>query len=75
MPEYGAAVTLHGEEVGTLTSPCESPTLGQVIGMAVVDAAHAGEGGTVEVAVGDGTARATVDKLPIYDPEKSRPRA
>jgi aminomethyltransferase len=75
VPEYGAAVTLHGEPVGTLTSPCESPTLGQTIGMAVIDAPHAAEGGTVEVAVGEGTARAAVDKLPIYDPDKSRPRA
>ena len=75
VPEYGATVTLHDEEVGTLTSPCESPMLGQTIGMAVLDSAHAGEGGTVEVAVGEGTARATVDKLPIYDPDKSRPRA
>jgi glycine cleavage system T protein (aminomethyltransferase) len=75
VPEYGAAVTLHGEAIGTLTSPCQSPTLDQTIGMAVLDAPHAGEGGTVEVAVGEGTARATVDKLPIYDPKKSRPRS
>lgn len=75
VPEYGAAVSLHGESIGTLTSPCESPTLGQTIGLAVLDTPHAAEGGTVEVAVGDGTTRATVDKLPIYDPEKSRPRA
>ena len=74
-PEYGAAVTLHDEPVGTLTSPCASPTLGQVIGMAVLDATHAAEGGTVEVAAGDGTVRARVDRLPIYDPEKSRPRS
>ncbi|HEY7197308.1 MAG TPA: aminomethyltransferase family protein [Gaiellaceae bacterium] len=74
-PEYGAAVTLHGEAVGTLTSPCQSPTLGQVIGMAVLDTQHAAEGGTVEVALGEGTARARVDKLPVYDPEKTRPRA
>jgi glycine cleavage system T protein (aminomethyltransferase) len=75
VPEYGATVTLHGESIGTLTSPCQSPTLGQTIGMAVLDSAHAGEGGTVEVALGDSTARATVDKLPIYDPDKSRPRS
>jgi aminomethyltransferase len=75
VPEYGAAVTLHDEPVGTLTSPCQSPTLGQTIGMAVLDATHATEGATVEVAVGDGTTRATVDTLPIYDPQKSRPRA
>ena len=37
VPEYGAAVTKDGAPVGTLTSPCESPTLGKVIGMAVLD--------------------------------------
>ena len=36
VPEYGAAVTKDGEQVGTLTSPCESPTLGKVIGLAVL---------------------------------------
>ena len=75
MPEYGAALTLHGEPVGTLTSPCESPTLAQTIGLAVLDAAHAAEGSTVEVAVGEGTTRATVETMPIYDFEKSRPRS
>lgn len=75
VPEYAAAVTLHGEPVGTLTSPCESPTLGETIGLAVLDTPHAAEGATVEVAIGDGTARARVDRLPIYDPEKTRPRS
>ena len=37
VPEYGAAVTKDGEPAGTLTSPCESPTLGSVIGMAVLE--------------------------------------
>ena len=36
-PEYGAAVTVDGEPAGTLTSPCESPTLGRVIGLAVLE--------------------------------------
>ena len=31
VPEYGAAVTKGGAPVGTLTSPCESPTLGKVL--------------------------------------------
>ncbi|MER3410622.1 MAG: aminomethyltransferase, partial [Thermoleophilia bacterium] len=31
VPEYGAAVTKNGEPAGTLTSPCLSPTLGNVI--------------------------------------------
>jgi aminomethyltransferase len=75
VPEYGAAVTKDGEPAGTLTSPSESPTLGKVIGMAVLDSAHAAKGEIVEVALGDGTAQATVDDFPIYDPEKRRPRS
>lgn len=74
VPEYGAAVTSAGEPVGTLTSPCESPTLGRVIGLAVLDAGVAALGTRVEVALGDGTVAATVEALPIYDPEKRRPR-
>jgi len=74
VPEYGAAVTQDGEAVGTLTSPCESPTLGKVIGLTVLRADLAREGERVEVAVGDGTAPATVAPVPIYDTEKRRPR-
>jgi aminomethyltransferase len=75
VPEYGAAVTKDGEAVGTLTSPCESPTLGQVIGMAVLETRFAKKGEKVDVAVGNGTAPATVSDFPIYDPEKTRPRS
>jgi aminomethyltransferase len=75
VPEYGAAVTKDGEPAGTLTSPCESPTLGDVIGMAVLEARFASKGETVEVALGDGTVGATVADFPIYDPEKQRPRS
>ena len=75
VPEYGAAVTRDGEQVGTLTSPCESPTLGKVIGLTVLRTDLAREGEQVEVAVEDGTAPATVGPVPIYDPQKTRPRA
>jgi aminomethyltransferase len=75
VPEYGAAVTKGGEPAGTLTSPCESPTLGRVIGMAALETRFAAKGETVEVALGDGTAQATVADFPIYDPEKRRPRS
>ncbi len=75
VPEYGAAVTRDGEPVGTLTSPCESPTLQKVIGLTVLRTDLAREGERVEVAVEDGTAPATVAPLPIYDPQKARPRA
>jgi glycine cleavage system aminomethyltransferase T len=74
-PEYGAAVTSGGEPAGTLTSPCESPTLGRVIGLAMLDARFASPGGSVDVALGEGIVPARVEPLPIYDPEKRRPRA
>jgi aminomethyltransferase len=75
VPEYGAAVSKDGEPVGTLTSPSESPTLGQVIGMAVLETRFAKKGDRVDVAVDEGTAPATVSDFPIYDPEKTRPRS
>ena len=46
VPEYGAAVTKDGEQVGTLTSPCESPTLGKMIGLTVLRSDLAREGET-----------------------------
>jgi aminomethyltransferase len=75
VPEYGAAVTKDGEAAGTLTSPADSPSLGKVIGMAVLDTQFAGKGETVDVALGDGTVSATVDDYPLYDPQKTRPRS
>jgi glycine cleavage system T protein (aminomethyltransferase) len=75
VPEYGAVVTSGGEAAGTLTSPCASPTLGRVIGLAVLETRFAAPGSRVEVALEDGSAAATVETLPIYDPEKRRPRA
>jgi aminomethyltransferase len=75
VPEYGAAVTCDGAAAGTLTSPCASPTLGRVIGMAVLETVHAAPGTRVEVALGDGTVGATVASLPLYDTAKTRPRA
>ena len=74
LPEYGAAVTKDGEEVGVLTSPTDSPRFGK-IGLAVIDSAQANVGNTLGVAVGDGIVSATVDVLPIYDTEKKRPRS
>jgi len=75
VPEYGAAVTVGGEAAGTLTSPCLSPTLGRVIGMAMLDTRFSRLGTRVEVALPDGTVAATVEPRPVYDPQKTRPRA
>jgi aminomethyltransferase len=74
-PEYGAAVTKDGNEVGIVRSPAHSPTFGEQIAMAVIDRELDSEGTQVEVALGDGTATATVAAFPLYDTQKSRPRA
>ena len=74
LPEYGAAVTKDGEEVGVLTSPTDSPRFGK-IGLAVIASEQASVGNVLGVAVGGEIVSATVDVLPIYDPEKTRPRS
>ncbi len=76
VPEYGAAVTVDGRDVGIVRSPCQSPTFDmEVIAMATVDRARADAGQRVEVALGDGTVGAAVAALPLYDTEKRRPRS
>ncbi len=76
VPEYGAAVTLDGREVGILRSPCQSPTFQmQIIGMAAIEREVNREGQHLEVALSGATAGATVAPLPLYDTEKTRPRA
>src|SRR4029453_9533086 len=54
VPGYGASVTRDGKPAGTLTSPCESPTLGKVIGMAVLETPQSEKGNQVEGAVSEG---------------------
>jgi aminomethyltransferase len=76
VPEYGAAVTVDGRDVGIVRSPCQSPTFDmEVIAMATVDRALADTGQRVEVALGDGTVGAAVAALPLYDTDKRRPRS
>jgi aminomethyltransferase len=74
VPEYGAVVTVAGEPAGTLTSPCLSPNLGRVIGMAMLETSFAQLGTGVQVALPEGTTTATVEPRPVYDPHKTRPR-
>ena len=76
VPEYGAAVTSDGREVGILRSPCQSPTFDmQVIGMAAIDRELVQDGQRVDVALGAGTVGATVGPFPLYDTQKRRPRS
>lgn len=76
VPEYGAAVTNEGGDVGIVRSPCQSPTFDmEVIAMATIDRDLARDGQRLEVALGDGTVGATVAPFPLYDTEKRRPRS
>lgn len=75
LPEYGAAVTVAGEEAGVLTSPATSPALGP-LGLAIMRTEHAEPGTAVEVAMPDGSVTTgAVDVLAVLDPKKERPRA
>jgi len=76
VPDYGAAVTLDGRDVGIVRSPCQSPTFDMaVIAMTAVDRECNVEGRELDVALGDGTVKATVGAFPLYDTEKRRPRS
>ena len=75
LPEYGAAVTVDGEDAGIVRSPCMSPTFNEVIAMASIDRRLAGDGQRVDVALGEGTVGATVAPFPLYDTNKTRPRS
>jgi glycine cleavage system T protein (aminomethyltransferase) len=76
VPEYGAAVTLDGRDVGIVRSPCQSPTFDSgVIAMAAIDRDLNTPGQRVEVALGDGTVGADVAEFPLYDTKKTRPRS
>jgi aminomethyltransferase len=74
MPDYGAAITKDGNQVGVVTSPAVSPRLG-TIGLAILDAEIANDGEKVDVAIEGGAAPATVETLSLLDPNKERPRA
>ena len=74
LPTPGADVLADGVVVGQVTSPADSPRMG-LLALAKLDTAHAADGTVLEVALGDATARATVDVLSVKDPQKLRPRS
>jgi aminomethyltransferase len=75
VPAAGAAIAHEGVRVGTLTSPCRSPELDQVIGLAVLERQAVAGNPVLEVEVDEDWVPATVAPLSIVDPEKRRPRA
>jgi aminomethyltransferase len=66
IPRHGAAVSLGGREIGTVTSGTYSFWLRRGIAMAFVEAAAAPAGSQVEVATRSGAAAAEVVPLPFY---------
>ena len=62
----GHRVLHQGEEIGTVTSGCLSPTLNQSIAMAIMDREHREPGTAVDIDLGRSTVPATVCALPFY---------
>jgi glycine cleavage system aminomethyltransferase T len=74
MPDYGAAVTKDGQQVGVVTSPAVSPRLGHDrAGDPRRRCRHRRE--KVEVAIEGGTAPPRSRCLSLLDPAKEKPRA
>ncbi len=66
VPRHGYAVISAGAEVGRVTSGTLSPTLGQAIGMAYVEARYAAPGTAVTVDIRGTPCLADVVELPFY---------
>jgi glycine cleavage system aminomethyltransferase T len=77
-PDYSTPVVRNGRHVGKLTSPSagRSPTVDRLIALASIETELAVPQTQVEVVMADGRAvPAIVERFPIYDPEKTRPRS
>lgn len=75
---HGDPVYVGRAQVGVITSATYSPTFSHWIALCRVDAVHAEPGTTLEVGKLDGhqkRLKATIVRIPHYDPEKTRVRA
>jgi aminomethyltransferase len=66
VPRSHYDVLVDGESVGFVTSGTASPTLGENIGIAVIDKEYAGVGKPLEIAIRNKNVRAEQVKLPFY---------
>lgn len=74
MVEGGETLTLDGQEVGVLNSPCYSHRMGKSLALAHINPGISA--GTTLGVSGEGiTTTATIVESPIYDPKKSRTHA
>ena len=69
-PRTGYPVVVNGEVIGEVTSGTKSPTLGENIGLALIDANHAKVGNEFDVMVRDKPVAAVQTKPPFYKREK-----
>jgi sarcosine oxidase, subunit alpha len=73
MPEEGNLVLLDGAISGNVTSVGRSQAVQSVIGLALADVSQSAPGSLLDILMSSGsTARATVVKLPFYDPDGKR---
>lgn len=66
VPRTHYAVQVDGHEVGHVTSGTSSPTLGENIGLAIVERAVAGRGKPLDIIIRDKPVRAEQVKTPFY---------
>lgn len=66
----GMKIMAGGSECGVVTSGCKSPTLGQSIAMALIDAAQTEIGTALTIETGKATLEAEVVQLPFYKAPK-----
>ena len=72
-PAENHLVVHDGQVIGRVTSVCRSPTLGRVIGLAMIPPARAESGSAISIrGEGGRMLPAEVVDLPFYDPTSER---
>jgi aminomethyltransferase len=72
IPRERCRVEQDGGDIGVVTSGTHSPTFKKGLAMALVDAAHAGIGGAVDVVIREKRVKGRIVKLPFYDKKSGK---
>lgn len=67
VPRSGYEILKEGARIGHVTSGGFAPALKKNVGMALVEASHAGLGSEIDIVVRDRALKAGIIKLPLYD--------
>lgn len=65
IPRHGCEIRANGETIGEVTSGTQSPSLDKGIGLGYIATSHSKPGSTIEIAIREKTAKATVIKPPF----------